>query len=72
MRPISNADKLRIALAPLHLALGVALVVKFARGARTPMVLVLGLAFVAFGVYKLALIRKGLKARTLGSVETGK
>jgi hypothetical protein len=59
---ISKADKLRIALAPLHLVVGGSLIVRFVSGARTPMVLVLGVSFVAFGLYRLALVRRGLKS----------
>ncbi len=62
MSAIPRADWLRFALAPLHLVVGGVLVYRFAMGARTPMVLVLGLGFCAFGIYKLALIRRGLQA----------
>jgi hypothetical protein len=57
---ISVADRLRIGLAPLHLLVGGALLAQFARGPRTPMVAVLGALFVAFGVYRLALVRRAL------------
>lgn len=62
MKRLSVADQIRIGLAPLHLLLGGVLCARFVRGARTPMVLVLGLLFVAYGVYRLALIRKALKS----------
>jgi hypothetical protein len=60
---ISRSDKLRIALAPLHLVIGSVLVSDFVRDRRAPMVLVLGLLFIAFGFYRLALIRRALKSR---------
>jgi len=62
MKRISLGDKLRIGLAPLHILLGAVLCVRFFRGARTPMVLVLGLAFIAYGLYRLALVRRGLRS----------
>jgi hypothetical protein len=58
---ISAGDWARMALAPLHVVIGGVLIEKFAAGARTPMVLVLGVAFVTYGLYKLALIRRGLR-----------
>jgi hypothetical protein len=58
---ISRGDKMRIALAPLHVLIGGVLLHDFAKGPRAPMVLVLGVAFVAFGVYRLALVWRGLK-----------
>jgi len=58
---ISTGDKIRIALAPIHIGLGAALIWQFARGPRTPMVLVLGILFIAFGCYRIALIRRALK-----------
>jgi hypothetical protein len=61
---ISTGDKLRIGLAPLHLIVGGGLIARFVEGARTPMVLVLGVGFVAFGVYRLVLVRRGLRSRT--------
>jgi hypothetical protein len=64
-RKISGGDRVRIAMAPLHVVIGGALIVQFVRGLETdqstPMVLVLGIAFVAFGIYRLALIRKALR-----------
>jgi hypothetical protein len=60
---ISTGDKIRIALAPAHLALGAALVWQFVRGARTPMVLVMRLLFIAYGGYRVALIRRSLRKR---------
>jgi hypothetical protein len=61
---ISRADWVRIALAPLHLVIGSVLLYDFARAPKVPMVLVLGLLFVAFGVYRLALIHRALKSRS--------
>jgi hypothetical protein len=63
MRPISAGDKLRMALAPLHVLIGCTLVRRFFTGARTPMVLVLGLLFVAFGLYRVTLIARALRER---------
>lgn len=60
---ITTGDKLRIALAPLHVAVGGVLIYHFVADTRTPMVLAVGVGFIAFGIYKLALIRRGLKAR---------
>ncbi len=60
---ISRGDQARIALAPLHVLVGASLVWRFAAGARTPMVLVLGLSFVAFGVYRLTLVARALRKR---------
>ncbi len=61
---ISRGDQARIALAPLHVVVGASLVWRFVAGARTPMVLVLGLLFVAFGVYRLALVARALHRRS--------
>lgn len=63
MSRISTGDKLRIAMAPFHVVIGGGLVYQWAAGARTPMVLVLGLLFVVFGVYRLMLITRALKGR---------
>jgi hypothetical protein len=63
MRRIGRGDKARIAMAPFHLAIGGGLIWQFIAGARTPMVLVMGLLFVAFGVYRLMLITRALKER---------
>jgi hypothetical protein len=60
---ISTGDKIRIALAPLHIVVGGALVAQFIRGPRTPMVLVLGVLLAAYGFYRLALVRRGFKNR---------
>ena len=62
-RKISNADKVRIALMPLHVLVGGWLIARFVAGARTPMVLVLGVAFVAYGGYKLTLVRRAWMSR---------
>jgi hypothetical protein len=60
---ISTSDKIRIVLAPLFVVLGIALCADFVRGPHTPMVAVMGLLFVAYGVYKLRLIARGLRNR---------
>jgi len=60
---ISTGDKLRIALAPAHIVVGGALVAQFVRGARTPMVLVLGMLLIAYGFYRVALVYRALKGR---------
>jgi len=62
-RPIPRGDLVRMALAPLHIVIGGTLVYRWAVGVRTPMVLVLGLSFVAFGLYRLTLIARALKGR---------
>jgi hypothetical protein len=59
---LSTGDKVRIALAPLHVLVGAALVYHFVIGPRTPMVAVLGVLFIAFGVYRITLIRRALKS----------
>ena len=58
---ISTGDKIRIALAPAHIVVGGALIAQFVRGPRTPMVLVLGVLLVAYGFYRVALVRRALK-----------
>lgn len=60
---ISRGDKARIAMAPFHVVIGGVMIEKFLDGARTPMVLVMGILFVAFGVYRLTLIARALKDR---------
>lgn len=66
-RSIPSGDKVRIALAPLHLLLGLALLLQFARGARAPMVAVLGLLFAAFGVYKIRLVWRAVARHRLSA-----
>jgi hypothetical protein len=63
MTKIPAGDKARMAMAPLHVAIGGSLVWRWLAGARTPMVLVLGILFVAFGIYRLTLISRALKDR---------
>jgi hypothetical protein len=63
MTKIPRGDKARMAMAPMHVAIGGSLVWRWLDGARTPMVLVLGLLFVAFGIYRLTLITRALKDR---------
>jgi len=62
---ISTGDKIRIALAPAHIVVGGALIAQFVRGLKqgttTPMVLVLGVLLVAYGFYRVALVRRALK-----------
>jgi hypothetical protein len=64
---ISTGDKIRIALAPAHMVVGAALVAQFFRGLKngtaTPMVLVLGVLLIAYGVYRVALVRRAFKRR---------
>jgi len=63
---ISTGDKIRIALAPAHIVVGGALVAQFVRGhhgTRAPMVLVLGVLLVAYGFYRVALVRRALKGQ---------
>jgi hypothetical protein len=61
---ISTADKVRIALSPLYLVIGGKLVAAWVGGARTPLVLVMGLSFVAYGAYRFFLIRRALQGRS--------
>ena len=63
MTKISRGDKARMLMAPLHVVIGGVMVEKFFAGARTPMVLIMGVLFVAFGVYRLTLIARALKDR---------
>jgi hypothetical protein len=63
MRPISTGDKLRIALAPIHVAVGGTLLYQYWLGPRTPMVAILGVLFTLFGGYRITLIYKALKKR---------
>jgi hypothetical protein len=63
MTPLGRGDKARIAMAPIHLAIGGSFIWQFIAGARTPMVLVMGILFVAFGAYRLMLITRALKER---------
>ena len=63
---ISTADKIRIALAPLHLFLGAALVYRYVQGIHTPLVLCIGGLFVAFGLYKIRLVSRALAAHRRG------
>ena len=59
---ISTGDKLRIALAPLHLGVGGSILWSWAK-VGTPMLLVLGLSFVGFGAYRIALVTRALRRR---------
>jgi hypothetical protein len=61
---ISTADKVRVALSPLYVAIGAKLTAAWVGGARTPLVLVMGLSFVAYGVYRLLLVRRALQGRS--------
>jgi hypothetical protein len=61
---ISRGDKMRIALAPLHVVIGAVLIRDYTHDRRAPLVLVLGLLFVAFGIYRLLLIRRALQGRS--------
>jgi hypothetical protein len=64
MTPVGRGDKARIAMAPFHLVIGGSMIWKFVAGTRTPMLLVMGVLFVAFGVYRLTLITRALKERS--------
>ena len=57
---ISTGDKIRIALAPLHLGVGGSILWSWSQ-TGTPMLLVLGLSFVAFGAYRIALVVRALR-----------
>jgi hypothetical protein len=54
---MSGADKLRVALSPLYVVAGAAMIV---RGAHEPLGWILGLTFIAYGLYRLQLVRKAL------------
>ncbi len=54
---MGTSDKVRVALSPLYLAAGVAILV---RGWREPLGWLLGLTFAAYGVYRLVLVKKAL------------
>jgi hypothetical protein len=60
--PLSRADKLRIVFAPLYVLIGGRLVAQGWSG-HAGIVLAVGLAFVAFGIYRLALIARALGER---------
>jgi hypothetical protein len=61
---IPVSDRVRIALAPIHLVVGGFLIRAWWRGPSTPMVLALGIAFIAFGGYRLAQVRRALRSRS--------
>ena len=52
------SDRIRVALSPLYLIAGVAILV---RGWHEPLGWLLGVSFGAYGVYRLALVRRALK-----------
>jgi hypothetical protein len=58
---LSTGDRLRIAFVPGYLAIGGLLIARWAGGERAAIVLGVGLAFVAFGLYRGALIVRALK-----------
>jgi hypothetical protein len=59
---ITRSDKLRIALTPLHLIIGVILLYRFATDgeARVWPVAALGVAWSLYGVYRIALVARAL------------
>ena len=59
---ISTGDKIRIALAPLHVAVGASILCSWMK-VGTPTLLVLGLSFCAFGIYRIAQVVRALKRR---------
>jgi hypothetical protein len=60
---ITRSDKVRIALAPLHALVGALILYRVATDgeARIFPVIGLGCAWLAYGVYRIALIRRVLK-----------
>ena len=52
---MTSGDKLRVALSPLYLLAGVSILV---RGFREPLAWGVGLLFVAYGGYRLRLVRR--------------
>jgi hypothetical protein len=58
LRSLSTGDRIRLALSPLYLIVGV--LVLF-RGGRESLTWLLGLSFVAYGVYRLVLIKRALR-----------
>jgi hypothetical protein len=51
------SDKVRVALSPLYLVAGIAILI---RGWHEPLAWLLGLLFTGYGVYRLALVKKAL------------
>ena len=57
---MTTSDKIRVALSPMYLIVGISLLV---RAVREPLAWILGLSFIAYGVYRLALVRRALRSR---------
>jgi hypothetical protein len=61
---LSTGDWLRVALAPMYFLLGSGLLYRFVRDTRVITVALLGVAFVAFGVYRVFLVWRALKSHS--------
>ena len=55
---MTTGDRIRIALSPMYLVVGASVLL---RAPREPLAWLLGLSFIAYGVYRLALVRRALK-----------
>jgi hypothetical protein len=55
---MSLGDRIRVMLSPMYLAAGAAILV---RAPREPVAWMLGVSFIAYGVYRLVLIRRSLR-----------
>jgi len=51
-------DRIRVMLSPMYLAAGAAILV---RAPKEPVAWLLGVSFIAYGVYRLALVRRALR-----------
>lgn len=56
---MSTGDKIRIALSPMYVIAGGTILV---RGVHEPLGWILGLSFLAYGVYRIALVRRALRS----------
>jgi hypothetical protein len=59
---VSFADKLRIALAPLHLVVGGALLRTYLLEGQVALVGLLGVLFLLFGGYRITLVVRALRS----------
>ena len=55
---MTTGDRIRVLLSPMYLAAGVTILL---RAPREPVAWLLGVSFVAYGVYRLALVRRSLR-----------
>jgi hypothetical protein len=59
---LSTGDKIRVALAPLHLGVGASILWSAVK-TGTPMLFVMGVLFCAFGAYRIALVARALRGK---------